>query len=300
MSRLAPPAVGGPDRSVAQRGAAGTPTAGAAEGDPASPRWLAARPGLRRGLVAAGVIMVLVLGVLAAARWVPSGGPAPLTGRDVDKAVQRGIQRADQQRQQAPPDAAVVYRTILPSLVTIVSDRPSAVAGEGRVGTGVLVSADGQILTALHVVEGAKLIQVSYADGQRASARIESSRPETDIAVLVPYGLPEVVVPAVLGGGAGVGEPVFAVGNPLGLQATLTAGVVSATGRTVEVPGRAALKDLIQFDAAVNPGSSGGPLLNRQGQVVGIVTALANPAGQPFFVGIGFAVPIATAGGPQI
>lgn len=82
----------------------------------------------------------------------------------------------------------------------------------------------------------------------------------------------------------------------LGLTASFSSGVVSATGRTIEAEGLK-LTDLIQFDAAVNPGNSGGPLLNSAGQVVGIVTALANPSKQPFFVGIGFAVPIATAGG---
>lgn len=303
MSRLAPPpAVGGPDRAAAGTGAA--PGGAPGEGSGASGADGARGPGIRRLLLVTGLVAVLVLGVLAAARWVPAAGTPPPTAAEVNAAVQRGIQRAEQQRRQQPPEAAQVYQAILPSLVTVVTDKPSAVAGEGRVGTGVLVSADGQILTALHVVDGAKLIEVRYSDGQKASARIERRQPETDIAVLAPYGLPGVVVPAVLGGGAGVGDPVYAVGNPLGLQATLTAGVVSATDRTVPVPGGTQLKGLIQFDAAVNPGSSGGPLLDRQGQVVGIVTALANPAGQPYFVGIGFAVPIATAGGaaggPQI
>jgi len=115
--------------------------------------------------------------------------------------------------------------------------------------------------------------------------------------VLMPSRLPQVLVPAVLGGGVQVGDPVFALGNPLGLTHSLSAGVVSATGRTVEVEQGRTLKDLIQFDAAVNPGNSGGPLLDRDGQVVGVVTGLANPSRQSFFVGIGFAVPIATAGG---
>ncbi len=115
--------------------------------------------------------------------------------------------------------------------------------------------------------------------------------------------LPEVVVPAVLAGPPPVGDTVFAVGNPLGLQRSLTAGVVSATDRAIGTERGPTLAGLIQFDAAVNPGNSGGPLLNRAGQVVGVVTALANPARQNFFVGVGFAVPIGTAaggaGGPQ-
>ena len=100
-----------------------------------------------------------------------------------------------------------------------------------------------------------------------------------------------------MGGAPQVGDDVFAVGNPLGLQDSLTAGVVSATDRSVRAQDGRTLHDLIQFDAAVNPGNSGGPLLNRDGQVVGIVTGLANPSKQAYFVGIGFAVPIATAGG---
>ena len=128
-------------------------------------------------------------------------------------------------------------------------------------------------------------------------ARVEDQDLATDIAVLTPDRLPQVVVPAVLGGGAQVGDAVFALGHPLGLNGSLSAGVVSALDRTVQVSSDRTLKDLIQFDAAVNPGNSGGPLLNKAGQVVGIVTGLANPSEQNFFVGIGFAVPIATAGG---
>ena len=100
-----------------------------------------------------------------------------------------------------------------------------------------------------------------------------------------------------LGGGVQIGDQVFAVGHPLGLVDTLTAGVVSGLDRTFTVANGRTLTGLIQFDAAVNPGSSGGPLLNSQGQVIGIVTGLANPAGVDDFAGIGFAVPIATAGG---
>ena len=96
---------------------------------------------------------------------------------------------------------------------------------------------------------------------------------------------------------ANVGDAVFPVGNPLGLPGSLTAGVVSALDRSIGTGAGRSLKGLIQFDAAVNPGNSGGPLLDRDGHVVGIVTALANPSRQPFFVGIGFAVPIAAAGG---
>jgi S1-C subfamily serine protease len=115
--------------------------------------------------------------------------------------------------------------------------------------------------------------------------------------VLTPAKLPEVVVPAVLGGGAQIGDEAFAVGHPLGLVGSLSAGVISGLDRSFPLSNGKTLTGMIQFDAAVNPGNSGGPLLNRNGQVIGIVTGLANPAGDDDFIGIGFAVPIGTAGG---
>ena len=231
--------------------------------------------------------------------WATSTGPAPLTPADVDQAVQRGIAQAQQQERAAPPDATTAYRTIGPSLVTVIAQRPGAAAGtvENGLGSGVVLNAAGAVLTALHVVDGAGQIQVEFADGTRAAARVAAGRPDKDVAVLVADRLPEVVVPAVLATPPPVGDAVFAVGNPLGLRASLTAGVISAADRAVGTATGPTLNGLIQFDAAVNPGNSGGPLLNRAGQVVGIVTALANPARQDFFVGIGFAVPIADAGG---
>ena len=123
--------------------------------------------------------------------------------------------------------------------------------------------------------------------------------------MLTPAVLPQVVLPATIGnsGALRVGDEVFAVGHPLGLVGSLSAGVVSGLDRESTPPGREeALRGLIQFDAAVNPGSSGGPLLDRRGQVVGIVTGLINPGDDDVFIGIGFAVPIdvavSAAGGP--
>ena len=182
-------------------------------------------------------------------------------------------------------------------------DGQAGAAADVGLGSGVIINGAGAVLTALHVVDGAGQIQVGFADGTTAAGRVVTSQPENDIAVLAVDRLPEVVVPAVLAGPPSIGETVFAVGHPLGLQRSLSAGVVSATGRAIGTERGPTLDGLIQFDAAVNPGNSGGPLLNRAGQVVGIVTALANPAKQSFFVGIGFAVPIGTAtggiGGPQ-
>ncbi len=251
----------------------------------------------RPRLVVAGAVVMAIL--IALLLWRSGSGPAPLTRADVDRAVQQGIEKAQKEQQNTPPDAATAYRTILPSLVTITTEQPASAGASPKtaLGAGVVINAQGAVLTALHVVDGGGPIEVSFTDGTRASARVVTRREATDIAVLAVDRLPEVVVPAVMGGGPQVGDAVFPVGNPLGLRGTLTAGVVSATGRSVRAEGGTTLADLIQFDAAVNPGNSGGPLLNRGGQVIGIVTGLANPSEQAFFVGVGFAVPIATAGG---
>jgi S1-C subfamily serine protease len=253
------------------------------------------------------VLVAIVVAALLLAVWLFSAaGPPPLTRPDVDRAVQSGIQKAQEQQRDTPPDAATAYRRILPSLVTVLAALGSGgnrgpggrtAGAESELGTGVVVNARGAVLTALHVIQDAARIQVRFADGTRTTAQVLRRQPENDIAVLAPDRLPQVVVPAVLGGAAQIGDAVFPVGNPLGLEDSLTAGVVSAVGRSIPTESGRILKGLIQFDAAVNPGNSGGPLLDRDGHVVGIVTALANPSRQPFFVGIGFAVPISTAGG---
>lgn len=244
---------------------------------------------------------IAALAVLAGLWWLAGDGgnglPDALSANEaaeVDEAVAGAIDAALDDLAAAPPDAVAVYEALLPSIVAVRAG--SATSSDG-LGAGVVVSDDGTILTALHVVAGAATIRVAFADGTEATAAIVEQDAAHDVAVLAPDGLPEVVVPAVLGGGVRVGDDVYAIGHPLGLTASLTAGVVSGVGRTVPVPGGGELEGLIQFDAAVNPGSSGGPLVNRAGQVVGIVTSLANPSQQGFFVGIGFAVPIATAGG---
>ena len=202
-----------------------------------------------------------------------------------------------------PLSAAEIYQTLLPSVVLIEStgggssavDRDTETTATSATGTGVIVNANGTILTALHVVDGADAVKVTYADGTEAAAVVAGADAKHDIAALTPAKLPETVVPAVLGGALAVGDDVVAVGNPLRLTASTTSGVVSGLDRVLSRGNSGDIPGLIQFDAAVNPGSSGGPLINDRGQVAGIVVALANPTDAGTFIGIGFAVPIGAA-----
>jgi S1-C subfamily serine protease len=251
---------------------------------------------LRRRWLVVGVVIFAVVAAVALRAWDGSG-PGPITKGDVDQSIQKAIDAERKAQLAAPPDAVAAHQAIRPSLVYITTERAGTAGREVGTGAGVIINANGTVLTALHVVSGATKITTRFADGTEAGSRIANEQPASDIAVLTVDRLPGVVVPAVLGGGARVGDPVFAVGHPLGLADSLSAGVVSALGRSVYVDVDSTLNNLIQFDAAVNPGNSGGPLLDRGGRVIGIVTGLANPSKQDFFVGIGFAVPIATAGG---
>ena len=251
-----------------------------------------------------GLLAILLLVTILLWRTYSVHDAQPATA-DVDEAVAEALASAAQTSE--PPVSTLVYRAILPSLVVVQTDREDA--GEDErfgLGTGVVVNADATVLTALHIIEGASEVQVAFADGSESPAIVAGIDPERDIAVLTPTSLPGLIVPATLGSAAGlrVGDEVFAVGNPLGLVGSLSAGVVSGLNRESTPPGREeALEGLIQFDAAVNPGSSGGPLLDRRGQVVGIVTGLINPGEDDVFIGIGFAVPIdaaaEAAGGPS-
>jgi S1-C subfamily serine protease len=156
------------------------------------------------------------------------------------------------------------------------------------------------VMTALHVVAAATTINLTFADGSKSTATIASQDPATDIAVLAPDTPPASPAPATLGnpGSMRIGSEAYIVGNPFGLYGSLSSGVVSGLDRSFKDPtGDRVFDGLIQVDAAVNPGNSGGPLVNRNGQVVGIVTALINPTKQDVFIGIGLAVPIDVAGG---
>ena len=166
------------------------------------------------------------------------------------------------------------------------------------VGSGVVIVDKGVILTNLHVVNGAEHIQVVFADGTESDATVIGLQPENDLAVLQAKTIPDDLVPATLRStrDLSMGDEVIAVGFPFGIGPSVSAGVVSGLKREYRSPeGKRLLTNLIQFDAAANPGNSGGPLATMDGEVVGIVTAILNPSDQGVFIGIGFAVPIENA-----
>jgi putative serine protease PepD len=230
----------------------------------------------RRGRrLAVGAVVLIVVAVLVF--WV--GGRGGDRGRAV--AAPSATPTASK-----TPTTAEVSRRVGPSVVVV---RAGA-----SLGSGVVAAENGTILTARHVVKGAKDITVTFSDGTRVKAAVASADPGRDIATLRPAGLPEVLVPATLGGAVGVGAPVVAIGNPLGLTYSVSTGVVSGVNRTTD-DGDGAFGGLIQFDASVNPGSSGGPLLDARGLVVGVVVSIADPGHDDAFAGIAFAVPIGAA-----
>ena len=162
-------------------------------------------------------------------------------------------------------------------------------------GSGFIVSQDGYILTNNHVVEDAEKITVTLLDGRELQAKLVGTDPATEVAVIKIDANNLHPLEMANSDTLEVGEWVIAIGNPFGLSHTVTAGIVSAKGRSGL--GLSTYEDFIQTDAAINPGNSGGPLLNRYGEVIGIVEGIINPTGQDVFAGIGFAVPITTAGG---
>jgi S1-C subfamily serine protease len=164
-------------------------------------------------------------------------------------------------------------------------------------GSGFVVDEDGTIITNAHVVDGASKVTVSFEEGGEAvDADVKGVDDDTDIAVLKidPEGLDLTVLPLGDSSDVDVGDPVVAIGNPFGLQRTVTTGIVSALQRQLDAPSGFPISDVIQTDASINPGNSGGPLLDAQGRVIGINSQIATGGGQGS-VGIGFAVPIDTA-----
>jgi S1-C subfamily serine protease len=219
-----------------------------------------------------------------------------LTQEDIDGAVMHTIETKT-----LPSQAARAYDAIRNSVVRVrefeQADGDSDDTESG-VGTGVVIVDKGIILTNLHVVSSAKRVGVVFADGTESEATIISTQPENDLAVLQAKTIPDDLPAATLRSTSdlALGDEVVAVGFPFGIGPSVTSGVVSGLRREYRSPeGKRLLTNLIQFDAAANPGSSGGPLITMDGEVVGIVTGILNPNNQRVFIGIGFAVPIENA-----
>jgi S1-C subfamily serine protease len=249
---------------------------------------------VRAALISCGALIVVLLVVVAF-----------LAGQDHSSSTKQGSPATTTGTPSASksPTVSDIFQRVGPSVAVIRT-------AKGALGTGVVASDSGSVLTADHVISDGSAISIIFSDGTKSSATVASADAKTDIATLTPATLPQTVVPATIGGSIQVGGPVVAIGNPLGLTYSVSSGVVSGLGRTADTD-HGTFSGLIQFDASVNPGSSGGPLLDAGGNVIGIVVSIAEPAGNDAFAGIAFAVPIGAAlgggsggagdgGGPQV
>jgi S1-C subfamily serine protease len=273
---------------------------------PQAPIHRAAAPASRltAALWAAGGALLTAVLMLGLLQLRP--GQRPITQDDIDAAVRQSLEK-----EPLPSAAAKAYEAILPSVVRVVGllddkddgeDNPEQRAMERSLGTGVVIIDNGTILTNLHVVTGARKIRVRFANGHESDAAMIGAQPENDLAVLRAESLPDDLQAATMRstGDLRPGDHVIAVGHPFGIGPSVSYGVVSGLKRQFrssdgDKPDEKPLSNLIQFDAAANPGNSGGPLVTMDGQVVGVVTAILNPSEQRTFIGIGFAVPIENA-----
>ncbi|KZT15357.1 peptidase S1 [Acidovorax sp. GW101-3H11] len=250
-----------------------------------------------RQLWALWTIVVLLAALLVASAWHNSRSTTrKITQDDIDAAVLRTLETT------TPPSAAArAVESIAPSIVRVVGygrSKNGKEEVERGIGTGVVIVDKGVILTNLHVVAGADRIGITFHDGLETTASITGAQPENDLAVLQAHKVPDDLEAATLRSTQNLrpGDHVVAVGFPFGIGPSASAGVVSGLQREFTSPeGKRQLSNLIQFDAAANPGNSGGPLVTLDGEVVGIVTAILNPTPARTFIGIGFAVPIENA-----
>jgi len=293
-----------PRRTPASPAAAAPAVAAPADAGASTParrgriaRFLGRQGGAAWALAGALGVAVTLLAVQA---WRP--GPRAITQDDIDAAVRTSLEK-----EPLPSAAAAAYDAILPSVVRVVGlmneiddgeDNAEQRAMERSLGTGVVIVDNGTILTNLHVVSGAKKVRVRFANGEESEAHVVGAQPENDLAVLRAAQVPDDLPAATMRSTADLrtGDHVLAVGHPFGIGPSASYGVVSGLRREFRSEqGERTLTNLIQFDAAANPGNSGGPLVTMDGHVVGVVTAILNPSEQRTFIGIGFAVPIENA-----
>ena len=240
------------------------------------------------------VLSFVVMGVFLMHRTAPKS----LTQQDIDGAVLHTLQTKDLPSPSAKA-AASVQGAVVHVQSYVADPKNKDQDKESGVGTGVVIKDDGTILTNFHVIAGAKKLKVTFFDGTEAEATVIAVQPDKDLAVIKPQKIPDDLEPAILGSSQQLipGDMVVAVGFPFGIGPSVSAGVVSGLNRQFKSPdGSQVLTGLIQFDAAANPGNSGGPLVNMSGEVVGIVTAILNPSSARTFIGIGFATTIESAG----
>src|ERR1700674_2392547 len=238
------------------------------------------------------VVFAALLSLLLVAGYTATRPPArQITQHDIDAAVLHTLDS-----NVLPSAAAKAFEIVQQSVVRVrrlehlKDEEDDRVRG---VGSGVVIVDKGVILTNLHVVNGAERVQGVFADGPESDGTVLGLQPENDLAVLQAKTIPDDLVPATLRStrDLAMGDEVIAVGFPFGIGPSVSAGVVSGLRREYRSPeGKRLLTNLIQFDAAANPGNSGGPLATMDGEVVGIVTAILNPSDQGVFIGIGFAV----------
>jgi putative serine protease PepD len=237
--------------------------------------------GVRSALVGGLVGAIVAGGLVGAALW----------DRDGDVATSATPVSTEQRPSNTVVGESLDLQALLNKVGPSVASIHTGTREGDAAGSGVVLSEDGLVLTNAHVIEGAQTIEVDFADGQTAEARVIGSAPEYDVALVQAEDLAEPVTPAELGSSDAlqVGDDVVAIGNALNLGDTpsVTTGIVSALGRAIQSPSGDTLADLIQTDAAINPGNSGGPLLNASGQVVGINTAILADAQN-----VGFALSI--------
>jgi putative serine protease PepD len=193
-----------------------------------------------------------------------------------------------------------IYRKSSPGVVNITSTvmewnyYQGLVPREGA-GSGTIIDTRGYVLTNNHVIKDARRLEVTLSDGSKWNGKLVGTDPYNDLAIVRIEAPPERLHALPLGSSKDlqVGQKVIAIGNPFGLEQTLTTGIISSLGRTIPSQGGRIMEDLIQTDAAINPGNSGGPLLDSDGKIIGINTAIFSPTGGS--IGIGFAIPVDTA-----
>jgi S1-C subfamily serine protease len=274
--------------------------------------WLAPKYRAHQGkvlIVASALIALGIVGLYDVTR--------PAIPRTNDQDFIDAVNIVVDNRKRPPSLASIAYAKIIPSVVRIAGFTKDQLPPSNEkwasknwirnwfeevdkpvtIGTGVVVDDKGSILTNFHVASSAAKLRVMFMDGTESDGFIIGAQPNNDLAVVRTTVIPDDLLPATMATSATLhpGDEVVAVGFPFGIGPSVSDGVVSGLHRAFEDEHNRKLTDLIQFDAAANPGNSGGPLINADGEVVGIVTAILNPSGSRTFAGIGFAMPIETA-----